>query len=216
MSKLVGIGVALIIIFGCASLAAFSQWNNCITQEFGSRSLGTECMDTLSLVSFASAGATLGMLILGIGIVRSFLKRKPIEVNQGPTYVEHIGRDKISTGNISGSTGVAIGKHNQLHINSLPIEFTQRFNILNQIIKTAPIETRQEASSIAEALNLEIVKGHEANDEQIARLIEELVQLVPATVGAVIMIFSVPIIKNSVGPVTTYVLSKFESKLRLT
>jgi hypothetical protein len=58
------------------------------------------------------------------------------------------------------------------------------------------------------ALKKEAVKGHAANDSVIAKLVDQLIELVPRAASAVVDAFANPILSSLAGPVTQVVLNK--------
>ncbi len=54
----------------------------------------------------------------------------------------------------------------------------------------------------------EAAKADKADDGRVARLIDGLVDLVPAAIGAVTSIFATPLLGNAAGTATRFVLDK--------
>jgi hypothetical protein len=79
---------------------------------------------------------------------------------------------------------------------------------LSKAVETAPIEARTEAEKKLTALKEEASKGNDANDDTVAGLMEDLVELAPETAGAVVSAFSSPVLGGIVGAATKYVLGK--------
>jgi hypothetical protein len=70
------------------------------------------------------------------------------------------------------------------------------------------VERRAEAEEKLSALKKEAVKGHAANDSVIAKLVDQLIELVPRAASAVVDAFANPILSSLAGPVTQVVLNK--------
>lgn len=124
-------------------------------------------------------------------------------VGAGATYVggsvntgggDFIGRDRIT--NITH--GVS------------PRDLEQLFASLSAAIaQHAPADKQALATQQAEELKSELTKGKQAEDRKIAGIIDKLAEMAPGAVGAVVSLFTAPILDGIVGPVTKYVLDKF-------
>jgi hypothetical protein len=86
------------------------------------------------------------------------------------------------------------------------------FRPLEEAIRAAPPEKQQEAVQKVEALKSEAAKGNGADDGVLAKLVDGIVGLVPAAVGAVVSAFGTPILGGVAGPVTKFVLDKIQGK----
>jgi hypothetical protein len=73
-------------------------------------------------------------------------------------------------------------------------------------------KTAASAKEKLQTLKEEAGKGKSANDSIIAKLIEGIVGLVPAAVGAVVSAFATPVLGGVAGPVTKYVLDRIQGK----
>jgi len=82
--------------------------------------------------------------------------------------------------------------------------------VLNAI-KSAPPEVRPEAEAKLAALKQEAARGKDANKGVMGKLVDELVQLVPAAASAVGTAFATPLLGALVGPATKFLLDKFRS-----
>lgn len=132
---------------------------------------------------------------------------------------DQVKGDKISVGNISGSKGLAIGSGAQSHYSETTnygASGEELADIFAPLMKTieeeASPEQKAEALEKATALKEETTKGNQAEDKKMAKLIEGLIALVPAGVGAVVSAFASPIVSSVVGPATEYVLEKIQGK----
>jgi hypothetical protein len=83
---------------------------------------------------------------------------------------------------------------------------------LREVIGAAPAEKRTEAEAKVAALKEEAAKGKDANDGIIAKLVDGLIELVPAATSAVVSAFATPILGGVAGPVTSFVLDKLRGK----
>jgi hypothetical protein len=125
---------------------------------------------------------------------------------------DFVGRDKtvhgddIRVGNMTGNTGVAIGRGAQATVNTTTgitgAELNQLFAPLMEAVRTAPPDKQATAMQTAEALKAETAKGNGANDNRLADLIEGLVDLVPGAVSAVVSAFTSPVLAAVAGPAT--------------
>ena len=83
---------------------------------------------------------------------------------------------------------------------------------VSETIGTAPTEVRTEAEAKLAALKQEAAKGKDANDGVVAKLVDGLVELVPAATTAVVSAFATPILGGIAGPVTAFVVDKLRGK----
>ena len=135
-------------------------------------------------------------------------------VNQGDTiYGDKIGGnkvdgDKISVGNISESTGIAIGRGAQANVQQQQglseIELTQLFApLLTQV-------AQQNGAAVAQvqALKQEASRGEEADDEKMADLITAIVAAVPTAVEGIVNLFTKSALAKATGAATKYILKR--------
>jgi O-acetyl-ADP-ribose deacetylase (regulator of RNase III) len=127
---------------------------------------------------------------------------------------DKVGGDKIQVGDISGSTGVAIGRDAEVTVSSglSGEELQQLFAPLMRTVQESPQNVREQAVEKAEELESEVAKSEEADDTRMANLIDGLVELVPGAVSAVTAIFVNPVLAGLTGPVTKFVLDKIQRK----
>jgi hypothetical protein len=83
---------------------------------------------------------------------------------------------------------------------------------ITEAIGTAPAEVRAEAEAKLAALKEEAAKGKDANDGVMAKIVDGLIELVPAAASAVVSAFATPILGGIAGPVTGFVLDKLRGK----
>jgi hypothetical protein len=130
---------------------------------------------------------------------------------------DKVGGDKIEVGNISGSSGIAIGRNAQAHVNQgfsgtdLAVLFAP---LVREVQQVAPQEQRAEAVRAVLALQEESAKGRQASDSRLAKLLEEVVALVPSAVSTVVGIFATPLLSGIAGDITNYVLEKLRDQRR--
>ena len=79
-------------------------------------------------------------------------------------------------------------------------------------IQQVPPEKKQMAEEKVEALKEEVLKGKQADDSRMAKLLDGIVDLVPGAVSALVSLFASPILAGISGPVTKFVLDKFSGK----
>ncbi|MGB7991978.1 MAG: hypothetical protein WCF44_21450 [Candidatus Methylophosphatis roskildensis] len=121
--------------------------------------------------------------------------------------------DQISTGDISG-TGHAIGRGAQASVSQgiSPRELEPLFAALLAVVaQNAPAGRQDAALRQVQELKAEAAKGKQAEDGKLGRLIEGLVDLVPAAVGTVVSTFATPILGGIAGPLTKHVLDKLKT-----
>jgi hypothetical protein len=127
---------------------------------------------------------------------------------------DEVRGDKITVGDIAGSTGIAIGRGAKATVTSGPAvgsqDLDRLFTPLMDALRNAPSEKRHEALQMAEALKEEVAKGKNANDDRMATLLDGLVERVPAVVSPVVNMFATQVLAGIAGPVTTYVLKRMQ------
>jgi hypothetical protein len=136
-------------------------------------------------------------------------------VNQGSGDVHHtsVGGDQINTGDISG-TGIAIGRGAQAHVTQGmgAADLNTLFAPLLQAVQQTPAENRQQAVEKAQALQAEVARGEQADDERMADLIQDLVNLVPGAVTAVVGLFAPEALGRLAGGATRYIINRLSRK----
>jgi hypothetical protein len=125
------------------------------------------------------------------------------------------GKGQSGGVNIGGTVGPVggdiVGRDKHIGI-PLAAELDVALRPLLEAIEAAPTETRAEAEAKVTALKREVVKGKDANDGVIGKLVDGLVGLVPGAATAVVSAFGTPILGGIAGPVTTFVLDKLRGK----
>ena len=118
---------------------------------------------------------------------------------------DKVGRDKYTVSDISG-TGHAIGPGAQSHVSQglSTAELDRLFAPLVTLAHDLPPEKRAPAEQQVNELKQEAAKGKSADDGRLAKLIDGLVDLVPAAVGTVVSMFATPILGGIAGPVTKF------------
>lgn len=79
---------------------------------------------------------------------------------------------------------------------------------LYQAIEAGPRDVHHWASEAVADIRAEAIKGTNADDGAIARLIDGLVGIVPAAAKAVVSAFATPVLQGLAGPVTSLLISK--------
>lgn len=122
--------------------------------------------------------------------------------------------DKITVGDISGSTGIAIGRGAQSNVNQgvASADLAAIFAPLAQAIQSAPADRRDEAAQKVQQLQAEAAKGDKADDRRMAKLIDSLAELVPGAVSTLVGIFATPLLSGLAGNATEFVLDKIQGK----
>ena|GEM_PF-1337293 len=134
------------------------------------------------------------------------------EVHGDKISGDKVGGHKTEVGNITGSTGVAIGPGAQARVN------THNGGNVDQIIaalqpiltaaQNAPADQRADAVETANALKDELSKVNEAQDGKVGDLVGKLGNLIPSAATAFSTAFGQPVLAALVGPVTKHFLEK--------
>lgn len=163
---------------------------------------GVNASTTQRIETVESGGAAIGAIIGD--------RESPIHVGGEQHYDQRTEGDQINVGNITGSQGLAIGRHAQATVTTgisdtvLGTVFAPLWHTLQQV----PPENQAAAMQQAKELQSEVAKGKSANDERVADLLNGLVKLVPGAVSAVVSAFASPLLAGIAGPVTKYVLKQ--------
>ena len=83
--------------------------------------------------------------------------------------------------------------------------------LLAAVAEHAPADRQAAALEQVEALKAEAARHEQADDEKLARIVDGLVAIVPEAIGAVVSMFTTPILRGIVGPVTKFVLDKLKT-----
>jgi hypothetical protein len=126
-------------------------------------------------------------------------------------------RDQGQSGGVNisgrvGSVGGSIVGRDQIVGVPSPAALDGALRPLAEAIGSAPAEVRAQADAKLAALKEEAAKGKDANDGVVAKLVDGLVELVPAATNAVVSAFATPILGGIAGPVTGFVLDKLRGK----
>lgn len=134
-------------------------------------------------------------------------------VHGDEVHGDKVGGDKIEVGDVSG-TGIAIGRGAQANVTTGDAgqDLDDLFASLMEVLHAAPAEKQDQATQKAETLKSEVAKGQDADDEIVAGLIQDLVDLVPGAVSAVVSTFASPILGGLAGPFTNFVLKRIQRK----
>ncbi len=91
----------------------------------------------------------------------------------------------------------------------IPLQEVEKFFVpLIEAVRQAPAENRPQAEAVAEELKKEIAKGDPQSDSRLAKLVDDLLGLVPQAASAIATIFAQPMLAGLAGPVTKFVLAK--------
>jgi len=124
---------------------------------------------------------------------------------------DKVGGDKITIGDISNSQGVAVGRGAQAEVSIRHgISGEQLDALFVPLLQVIARQTATQTEALAKVnlLKTEAGKGQDANDEAMAGLVEDIVNLVPAAVETIINLFTNSIIAKSAGAATKYVLKR--------
>lgn len=117
---------------------------------------------------------------------------------------DKIGGDKISVGNISGSTGIAIGRgaNATVHQGVTGESMASLFAPLQRLI----YEQSPGSIGIVNDLKEQVALGSDANDKMVARMVQVLASEVPKAKLALVSLFQNPAVSQSAGPITEFAL----------
>jgi hypothetical protein len=126
------------------------------------------------------------------------------------TYGDDVRGDKISIGNMTGNTGVTIGSHarNTTTVTTGGGQIDQHFAALLALAQVAPPAQRAAVLAVLQVIQSEAQQGAQANDQRLARQIEQLATLLPGAAPILTFTFQQPALAPAIGPATQYVLGK--------
>lgn len=120
-----------------------------------------------------------------------------------------VGRDKIT----ASGQGIAIGDHAhaEVHIQQgiPPEQLNALFApLLQQVAQQAPAGQQAAAVAKVNELKEETAKGETADDEKVADLVQDIVDMAPAAVEGITNLFTNAILAKSAGAATKFVLKR--------
>ncbi len=116
--------------------------------------------------------------------------------------------DKITVGNISNAQGIAIGRGAKAEVTIQQGVSGAELNQLFAPLLAAVARADVTAVPKVQALKAEVEKGEEADDEKMADLIGEIVDVAPAAVEGVVNLFTNSVVAKVAGGATNYVLKR--------
>lgn len=127
---------------------------------------------------------------------------------------DQVGGDKYTTGDITGNTGVAIGRNSTVSTSSEQhnTQISALIMPLIAIAQSAASDVRSNAIVKAVEIQSEAVKGSNANDQQLAGLIQDFVEMLPAAKESIATVFSSPQLADIGGSATKFALSRLTRK----
>jgi hypothetical protein len=83
--------------------------------------------------------------------------------------------------------------------------------LLTAVANNASSDRKAAALEQVEELQAEAAKGKQADDGKLARIVDGLVAMVPEAIGSIVSMFTTPVLRGIVGPVTKFVLDKLKT-----
>ena len=117
-------------------------------------------------------------------------------------------RDRSHVGSVGGEI---VGRDKAMGAVS-EAELDRILQPLRDSIGAAPARKRIEAEQKLDALQDEVAKGKAAADGVIAKLMDDLVALVPSAASAIATVFETPSVARIAGPATNIVLGKIRGE----
>jgi hypothetical protein len=125
-----------------------------------------------------------------------------------------VGGDKITIGNIIGSTGVAVGRDASAIVSGAEAgqRFDHLFRPLMATLRTASVAGRDQALLAADGLEREVALGAAADDARMAALIRAIVDVVPDAAPVLAALFASAPLVAVAGPATAKMLKVLRSQ----
>jgi hypothetical protein len=163
----------------------------------------------VSIGGNVSGGITMGDQISGDYVQGDKVQGDKIGSQINTAGGDYTGGDNIKVGNISGSSGVAIGRGARAKVSTTQksrrdVDYDRLFVPLQTIVAAqAP-----EMSGKVNTLKTQVSLGESANDEIVANLIQDIVDAAPGSKPNVVELFTMPDIAAAAGPTTKFVLNR--------
>ncbi len=119
-----------------------------------------------------------------------------------------VGGDKITVGNISGSSGVAIGRGASANVTTYQDKSAPDLAPLFAPLQTIVARQNPAFSSKVNQLKAQVELGSAAHDSQVAGLVADIAEGAPAAQPALTALFHNPLAAAAAGPTTRFVLSR--------
>jgi len=116
--------------------------------------------------------------------------------------------DEITVGDISGSSGVAIGRGASASVQIQQGVSGQELENLFAPLMTQVAQQNETAVAQVQALQEEVARGEGADDEKVADLITTIAEAAPAVVETIVGLFSNTVAAKAAGGATKYVLKR--------
>jgi hypothetical protein len=121
------------------------------------------------------------------------------------------GGVNIHDGTVNTGGGDIVGRDKSVN-QAVSREVDDALRPLVEAINVAPHEKRAEAMVRLDELKKEVAKGAKHDDTVVAKLVDQLVSLVPGAASAVASTFGTPILAAIAGPVTKFVVGKIRGE----
>lgn len=123
--------------------------------------------------------------------------------------------DQISVGNIEGSQGIAIGRGAEAHVSiqqgATGAELVQLLSPLrSEIEKIDNKDALAALNAKVTALEAEVSKGDEAEDDKMANLIQDVAELAPSVVETLVGLFTSSALAKLAGGATKFVIGRIK------
>jgi hypothetical protein len=186
------------------------QGSGAIAQGEGAKAVGAGGLLVERDINTQGAAVVFGGVNTGGG---DFVARDKV-IKEQEVRIDRVGGDKITIGDVGSGAAVAAGKGAYASAGSglSSVELDALFSQLTTILEDTPAEYKSTALEKVESLKTEVAKGEEADDSQLAKLIDSLIALAPGAVSAVVSVFASPILGGIAGPVTKFVLEKIQGE----
>ena len=129
---------------------------------------------------------------------------------------DQVAGDQITANIGDNARNVAVGKNIQQAVSTQGVDAAALGPIMAQLMRAVVQSSDDahmvEAMSQVNAIQAEAQKGSDADDSMLANLVQDLVDLAPGAVTAVVTAFATPILAGIAGPTTQFVLKRLGLK----
>lgn len=126
---------------------------------------------------------------------------------------DKVGGDKISASVGDNNSNIAIGKniHQSVSGGANATELAQAIGpLMAAVVQEAAVEDKAAAAHKVRQLQQEVKSGENADDSIVAGLVQDLAEMVPGAISAIVAAFGAPVLSAAAGATTKFVLGRLK------
>ena len=131
-------------------------------------------------------------------------------VRLGARGGDHIDGDKITVGDISGSTGIAIGRGAQATVTQRTngVDLATMFAVLHEQMGDLSAAKKAAVQGQLSALEGETAKGEQADPDIVGELVQSMAKAAPNLIEGLVSIFTSSLVGKAAGATARFVLKQ--------